>query len=88
MGHIAHPRKQFKWMNTFQESYVYIITLIRLIEWIVFYAVSAIFQAYNDSDYKLKVISFVILKFPLAALLSLLFIEIQWNGLKQGGCYP
>ena len=29
MGHIAHLRNQFKSENTFQQSYGYIITLIR-----------------------------------------------------------
>ena len=31
MGHIAHLKKQFKSMNTFENSYDYIITLIESI---------------------------------------------------------
>ena len=37
---------------------------LNMIDLIVFNAVSAIFQPYDGSDYKLKVISFEILKFP------------------------
>ena len=38
-------------INAFEKSYVNIITLIRSLDWIVFYAVSAIFQPYNGGDY-------------------------------------
>ena len=53
-----------------------------MIDWIVFYAVSAIFKPYNGGDYKLKVIS-LNFQVSLAALTSLHFIEIQWNGLLR-----
>ena len=46
-----------------------------MIDWIEFYAVSAIFQSCNGGDYKLNV--------SLAALTSLLFIETQRNGLLR-----
>ena len=36
-----------------------------LIDWIVFYVISAIFQTYYYGNYKLEVISLEILKFPL-----------------------
>ena len=53
-----------------------------LIDWIEFYAESEIFQPCNGGDYKLNVISFEILKFPWqSSRASLIFVEIQWNGL-------
>ena len=32
MGHIAHPRNQLKSINTFEQSYEFIITLIRRVK--------------------------------------------------------
>ena len=49
-----------------------------LIDWIEFYAISAIFQPCNGGYYSLN--DFEV---PLVALTSLLFIEIQWNGLLR-----
>ena len=48
-----------------------------LIDWIVFYTVSAIFQPYNSGDYWFQVIGFIV---SLAAPTSLLFYEIHWIG--------
>ena len=60
-----------------------------LIDWIVFYAASAIFQPYNGGDSWLKVISFEILKCPWRPHEStLLRNPVKWSFACQGGCYP
>ena len=54
-----------KFLNLFSSQGLFSESLpFWLINWIVFYVVSAMFQPYNGSDYCVKVISFEILKFP------------------------
>ena len=58
------------------------ITATRLYDWLEFYAVSAIFQPCNGGNY-VKCDQFWNCEVSLAALTSLLFIGIQWNGLLR-----
>ena len=72
-GSVMHCTFRIQYILHFERNKHCYKKAIYIVDWIEFYAVSAIFQPCNGGDYYLNVISFEILK----SLTSLLFIEFQ-----------